>query len=161
MQHKDLRAEHCELETPTLCTPGQLLTQPQWCVPGKHPNKTPLGPVCLKLIKGTGLQPCVQMMQQQSSSGDLLSPCLPDQQLHAPLLGKSSTSLPQNICPSLISPQQQLHQLSRAFSLRPCPEGGPTGSPASPEPSQWLFIPTATVAARGAALEGSSSAPPC
>lgn len=39
MQHKELRAEHCELETSMLCTASQLLTLPQWNVPAKHPKK--------------------------------------------------------------------------------------------------------------------------
>ena len=135
MQHKDSRAERCVLETPKLHTPcpSQLFTLPQWYVAETHPNTIPLGLVCSTLLKGhrsSVLYPeeaTARFLWSFPSCRDLLSPCPPEQQLHAILPGKSRTRLPQNTCPNLTSPQQQLHQqpkqLSSALGLHPCQEG--------------------------------------
>lgn len=146
MQHKDLRTEHRVLETPKLRTPcpSQLFTLPQWYVAETHPNKIPLGLVCSNLMKGhrsSVLCPekaTARFIWGFPSCRDLLFPLPTKQQLHAILLCKSRTRLPQNTCPNLTSPQQHLHQqpnqLSHALGLHPTRDGGhcPEGAPASP-----------------------------
>lgn len=140
MQHKESRAEHCELETSMLCTPSQLLTLPQWCVPAKHP-KNAFGSCLLKADKGHRSLTLCRHATTKFIWG------FPSRRICSPPAYLTNSSMPPSwaraapACPKTSAQTSSHHSSSftRALGLHPCLEGGGcclTGSPASPEPSQ-------------------------
>lgn len=125
MQHKDSRAELCELETPMLRAPSQLLTLPQWCVPEKDPKNT-FGSCLLEADKGNRfLTLCSDDATAKFTWGfPSRRICSPPAHLTnssmSPSLARAAPAAPNHL-PNLISHSSSF---TRALGLHPCLDWG-------------------------------------